>query len=233
MRPLVALVLLAFAIDAAAQEPPSPEAPPTPAAPVEAVPAPPPSPVVVSPPPQTNTAATAVRASPSPEYVGRWRTARALSVTGSVVNVLGTVLSLTSAIYIGVTDWPPSASSVLTPAKPSDVGPALAYAGASASAAGFILNAAGLGYEHHVLDLLGADPGRGMFSVGTTLGIMGFAGVGASYFFGLTNYLNAHDQGIAILATSLSGTALCALAGILYAADSSKVKKAWLSLTTW
>ncbi|HWE30054.1 MAG TPA: hypothetical protein VHB97_18720, partial [Polyangia bacterium] len=67
----------------------------------------------------------------------------------------------------------------------------------------------------------------------TTFGLVGFAGVGASYFFGLTNYLNPHDQGVAILATSLSGTALCAIAGILYAVDSSRVKRAWRGLTTF
>jgi hypothetical protein len=165
--------------------------------------------------------------------VRRWRDARILSVTGSVVNALGTGLSLASVVYIGVTHWPPSAGEVLTPARPSDVGPALAYAGASASAAGFVLNASGLGYEHHVLNLLGADPGRGMFGAGTALGLVGFASVGASYFFGLTDYLNPHDQGIAILATSLAGTALCAIAGILYAADSSRVKKAWASVSSF
>lgn len=203
MRALAVVLVLALAFDVAAEEPPP-------------VVAPPPPPVV-----------TSLHASPSPDMVRRWHTARVLSVLGSVLNVIGTGLSLSSAVYIAVTDYPPSANQLLTPAKPSDPGPALAYAGASTSALGFVLSAAGLGYEHHLLDELGADPGRGMFGVGTTFGIVGFAGVGMSYFFGLTDHLNPHDQSVAILATSLSGTALCAIAGILYAVDSSHVKDAW------
>jgi hypothetical protein len=163
----------------------------------------------------------------TPDMVRRWHTARVLSVLGSLVNSIGTGLSLASVIVIAVTDYPPSTASLLAPAKPSDVGPALAYAGASASLVGFALNAAGLGYEHRLLAEVGADPGRGIYGAGTALGLVGFAAVGASYFFGLTDYLNPHDQSIAILATSLSGTALCAIAGVLYLADSSRVKRAW------
>ena len=176
---------------------------------------------------------TVARSRPSPDMVGRWRTARALSVVGSVLNVIGTGLSLSSVVYIVATDYPPSATSLLAPAKPSDVGPALAYAGASVSAAGFILSASGLGYQHRLLDELSADPGRGAFGVGTAFGIVGFANVGLSYFFGLTDYLNPHDQSVAILATSLTGTALCAIAGILYSVDSSRVKKAWEFVSTF
>lgn len=176
---------------------------------------------------------TVSRARPSPDMVSRWHTARVLSVTGSVLNVIGTGLSVGSVIYIVATDYPPSTTQLLAPAKPSDPGPALAYAGASVSAAGFILSAAGLGMEHHLLDQLTADPGRGLFGVGTTFGIVGFGGVGLSYFFGLTNYLNPHDQSVAILATSLTGTALCAIAGILYSVDSSRVKRAWEFVTTF
>ena len=76
-----------------------------------------------------------------------------------------------------------------------------------------------------MLDHLGADPGRGAFGVGTTFGLVGFLGVGPSYFFGLTDYFNPHDQSVAILATSLTGTALCAIAGILYSVDSSHLKR--------
>jgi hypothetical protein len=159
--------------------------------------------------------------------VRRWHTARVLSVLGTVINTIGTGLSMASIIYIAVTNYPPSAANLLAPARPTDAGPALAYAGASASAVGFALNAAGLGWEHRLLGEVGADPGRGLFGAGTALGVLGFATVGASYFFGLTDYLNPHDQSVAILATSLSGTALCAIAGLLYAIDSSHVKRAW------
>ena len=165
--------------------------------------------------------------------MGRWRTARTLTVLGSVFNLIGTGLSLTSVIYIAATDYPPDTNQLLAPAKPSDPGPALAYAGASASAAGFVLSAVGLGWEHRLLDSLGADPGRGAFGVGTAFGVFGFAGVGLSYFFGLTDYLNPHDQSIAILATSLTGTALCAIAGILYSIDSSHLNEAWRGVLTF
>ena len=155
-------------------------------------------------------------------------------MTGSILNVIGTGLSLASLVYVAATNYPPNANDLLSPAaKPSDPGPALAYAGASASAAGFILSAAGLGYEHHLLDVLGADPGRGMFGVGTAFGVVGFVGVGASYFFGLTDYLNPHDQSVALLTTSLMGTALCAIGGLLYAIDSSHVKRAWELVSTF
>ncbi|HEX8951878.1 MAG TPA: hypothetical protein VF945_08530, partial [Polyangia bacterium] len=177
---------------------------------------------------------TISRARPSPEMVGRWRTGRTLTVLGSILNIAGTGLSLASAIYIAATDYPPSTNALLAPqAKPSDPGPALAYAGASASAAGFILSASGLGYEHHLLDQLGADPGRGAFGVGTAFGIVGVVGVGASYFFGLTNYLNPHDQSVAILTTSLISTALSAIAGILYSFDSGKLNRAWDLVSTF
>jgi hypothetical protein len=240
VRPLTIVVLLVgFVAEARAQDEPSStitEVPSTPAAapPSAAVPpsltVPPPP---TNPPPQPNKPTMAVRASPSPDQVTRWRDSRVLSVTGSVLNVVGTGLSLTSAIYIAATDYPPSATSLLAPAKPTDTGPALAYAGASVSLAGFVMSAAGLGWEHRILDELGADPGLGRFGVGTTFGVFGFLSIGTSYFFGLTHYLDPHDRSVTILATSITGTALCAIGGILYLTDSSKVKKAWEQLTTF
>jgi len=185
------------------------------------------------PPPSTQLPAT-LHAAPSPDTVTAWHTARFLSVFGSVLSIAGTGLSLASIIYIGATNYPPSANSLLTPqAKPSDPGPVLAYVGSSASAVGFVFTATGLGLEHNILDKMGADPGRGIFGVGTTFGIVGFSGVALSYFFGLTNYLNPHDQSIAILTTTIGGAALCGIASILYSIDSSHVKKAWSDLTTF
>jgi len=175
-----------------------------------------------------------LHAAPSPDVVSRWHTARVISVFGSILSIAGTGLSLASLIYIAATNYPPSANSLLSPqAKPSDPGPVLAYVGSSASAAGFVLTATGLGLEHNILDKLGADPGRGIFGIGTTFGIIGFGGVALSYFFGLTSYLQPHDQSIAILTTSIGGAALCGLASILYSIDSSHVKKAWSDLTTF
>jgi hypothetical protein len=189
----------------------------------------------VSPPPAPTLSLPAtLHAAPSPDVIERWHTARVLSVMGSIMSISGTLLSLSSVIYIGATHYPPSAGDLLnTQAKPSDPGPVLAYVGASASAVGFIFNASALGYEHHLLDQLGVDTGRGLFGVGTAFGLTGFVGIGFSYFFGLTNYLNPHDQGVAILTTAIGGTALCAIASVLYAADSSRVKKAWAELTTF
>ncbi len=191
----------------------------------------PPPPTI--PPPRPDTPSLRVRAAASPDQMTRWRDSRVLSVTGSILNVIGTGLSLTSAIYIAATDYPPSATSLLAPAKPTDTGPALAYAGASVSLAGFIMSAAGLGWEHRILDELGADPGLTRFGVGTTFGVFGFLSIGTSYLFGLTHYLDAHDRSVTILATSISGTALCAIGGLLYLTDSSRVKKAWENLTTF
>ena len=237
MRALTIAVVLAFSLAAVAQEPPQPLPPSSPSS-VEPLPPPPyagqapvASPSAAS---LAGPSLTVSRARPSPYTVGRWRTARTLTVIGSVFNLIGTGLSLTSAIYIAATDYPPSTNQLLAPpARPSDPGPALAYAGASVSAAGFVLSAAGLGWEHRLLDQLGADPGRGAFGVGTAFGVVGFASVGLSYFFGLTDYLNPHDQSVALLTTSLAGTALCAIAGILYSVDSSHLNDAWRGVLTF
>ena len=96
-----------------------------------------------------------------------------------------------------------------------------------------MLSASGLGYQHHLLYELGGDVSRGVFAGGTTIGLMGFLSVGASYFFGFTNYLNPHDQGIAILATSITGTGLCLLGGLLYTIDAGRMKRAWDRLGTF
>jgi hypothetical protein len=209
MRAITIVLVIGCAVGAAAQEPPL----------KLTAPMPPPPPIVT------------LHAGPSPEVVEHWHDSRVVSVLGTVLNSIGTGLSLTSAIYIGIKNYPPSAKQLLAPqAKPSDFAPALAYAGASASAVGFALTAGALGYEHHLLDKLGADPGRAHYGAGTALGVVGFASVGLSYFFGLTDHLNPHDQSVAILTTSLTGTALCAIAGLLYAIDSSHVKRAWREL---
>ena len=116
---------------------------------------------------------------------------------------------------------------------PSDTGPVLSYVGSSASALGFVLSAAGLGWRHHILGELAGDPGRGRFIGGSVVGVLGLIGVASGYFFGFTNYLNPHDQSIAVLAASLSGSALCTVGSALYAVDSSRLTKAWKSLTTF
>jgi hypothetical protein len=224
MRLLPVLLALGLAVDAVAQESPVPAAQPYPGSE-----GPPPGPSQ----PMMQLSASSVRRPLPPAITARWRNARILSGFGTAFGVIGTGLSLGSAVYILVTGYPPNANDFLHPARPSDTGPALAYAGASVSAAGFALSAGGLGWQHKILGDLGADRGRGLYVGGTTVGVLGLVAVGAGYFFGLTDYLNAHDQSIAVLTTSLVGTALCTTAALLYATDSSRVKKIWKNLATF
>lgn len=224
MRLLPVLLALGLAVDAVAQESPVPAAQPYPV-----VEGPPPGPTQ----PMMDLPAAAVRTPLPLGIIQRWRGARILSGFGTAFGVVGTGLSLSSTIYILATGYPPNANDFLHPARPSDTGPALAYAGASVSAAGFVLSAGGLGWQHRILGDLGADRGRGLYVGGTMVGVLGLVGVGAGYFFGLTDYLNAHDQSIAVLTTSLVGTALCATAALLYATDAARVKKIWKNLSTF
>lgn len=220
MHPIcVMLALWAMATDVAAQEA-VPPPPPSPSAPVVVEPPPPPS---------LHLARTPV----SPSTVARWHHARLLEGFGTAFGLIGSALSLTSAIYIVATDYPPSANDFLHPAKPTDTAQILSYAASSTSALGFSLSAGGLAWQHRILDELGADPGRGLFVSGTAVGLLGLVGVGAGYFFGLTDYLNPHDQSIASLTTSLGGALLCTVGSLLYGADSARMKRVFTRLTTF
>ncbi|HXU74616.1 MAG TPA: hypothetical protein VN947_35215 [Polyangia bacterium] len=222
MRVIVATLIVALSFDAIAQAPsPTPtqaSVAPLPPAPIEALPPPPPLPLGIT---------------PAPDVVDRWQRARIVSLVGTMLGVIGTGFSLASVLYIAATHYPPSASDLTNPPSPSDPGPTLAYVGSSASAAGFVLSASALGYEHHLLDRLGVDPGRGTFGVGTAIGVVGFVGTGASYFFGLTDFFGPRDRSIAVLATSIGGAALCGLAGILYTFDSSRNMRVWKGLGSY
>jgi hypothetical protein len=177
---------------------------------------------------------------PSPEMAARWHRGRVLYGVGSAVSLLGTALSLSSIILVAVTDYPcnsidPNAncSNGKPPPTPTDPAPLLAYMGSSVSALGFVLTAAGLGYQHALLHEMSADIGRGVFGAGTTIGVMGFASVGLSYMFGATSFLNPHDQGLAILSASMTGAGLCLISSLLYTIDSSRLKSAWNRLGTF
>lgn len=247
MRPacvlsLILVVAPAMCGDVAAQEPPAPVAPAPPIVgpgPVVTPPPPTPSPPVVPPPaapppltlPPPPPSLTMTRPPVPPTTISRWHSARVLEGFGSAFGLIGTALSLSSAIYIIATDYPPKANDFLHPAKPTDTGQVLAYAASSTSALGFSLSAGGLSWQHHILDDLGVDPGRGLFVTGTLVGVVGLASVGLGYFFGLTSYLNPHDQSIAVLTTSLSGALLCTVGSLLYSADSSRMKRVWNGLT--
>jgi hypothetical protein len=214
MRVLAVVLAVVLALDAAAQEPPPPPMPPPDA--TATIPSPP---LVVAPLP--------LRITPPPEEVSRWRSARIASVVGSLVSLVGSGLSVAAVIYVAVTP------AGINPPSPSDPGTALAYAGSTTSAAGFVISATALGVEHRILDRLGVDPGRGPFAVGTTIGILGFTTVGTSYLFGLTHIFEPNNQQVAVLVTTIGGAALCGIAGLFYAIDSSRNKKAWTRLGTF
>ena len=176
MRALAAMLAVGLSFDAAAQEPTAEPPPPAPAPPRQpltasiATPAPP--------------APLSLHVPPGADVVGGWRSARIVSVTGTLLGLAGTAVSAASVIYIAVTN-DPNRNTELNPPSPTDPGPVLAYVGSTASAVGFVLSASALGYQHHLLDRLGVDPGRGRFAAGTTIGVVGFTAVGASYLFGL------------------------------------------------
>jgi hypothetical protein len=230
MRSFALLVIIGLPLAALAQEPPQqpPQQP--------AIEAPAPAAPVVSPSP------TPPRSLP-PTMAERWRRARITYGAGSVIGLLGDGLTLSSVLVVAITGYPCDPndpvhmlnpndscnrnSASFKPPKPTDAAPLLAYIGSSVSALGFVVSAAGLGLQHQVLGELNADPGRGVFAAGTTIGVLGFMGVGASYVFGFTHFLDSHDQGIAILASSISGAGLCLIGGILYSIDSSRMRRVW------
>jgi hypothetical protein len=189
------------------------------------------------------TVQVSARAPLPPDWNDRWHRSRVLYGVGGVTGLLGTTLSLASVAAVVITGYPCSPldtdpmskckNAIDHPSSPTDAAPMLAFLGSSVSALGFVLSAAGLGYQHSLLTEVNADPGRGVFIGGTVIGVLGFASVGTSYFFGLTNYLNPHDQGVAILASTLTGAGLCALGGLLYLIDSARMKKAWERVTTF
>jgi hypothetical protein len=176
----------------------------------------------------------------------RWQRARVMYTFGSVTGLVGTGLTLSSILVVAITGYPCNPkdpqhlanpndtcnenSAFYNPPSPTDPAPLLAYLGSSMSAFGFIFSTAGLAWQHHLLDEVGADPGRGVFAGGTSLGLLGFLSVGTSYFFGFTHYLSPHDQELAILSTSITGAVLCAVGSLLYTIDSSRTRSAWRRL---
>jgi hypothetical protein len=224
MRLLPVVLILACAVDARAQDLPPTSAQPYPIG------------EGAQPQPQNENPTASLRVSRTPlepVTITRWHRARILNGFGTAFGLIGTGLSLSSTIYVLATGYPPSASDFVHPAKPSDTAPVLAFVGSGVSALGFTMSAGGLGWEHRILGELGADPGRGMFVGGTVVGVLGVLAIGVSYFLAFTDYLNPRDQTIAGIATSLGGAALCTTASALYATDSSHLKRAWKTLTTF
>jgi hypothetical protein len=185
----------------------------------------------------------------TPDMQARWNRSRYLYGAGGVIGLVGNVLTISSIVVEASTGYPCDPNDLVHqlnpkdscnrnginyhPPGPTDAVPLLGYLGSSASAVGFVFAAAGLGYQHSLLRQMNADIDRGVFHGGTSLGVFGFAATGLGYFFGLTDYLNPHDQGIAIFATTVIGTALCTLGTLLYTIDATRTKKAWQKLSTF
>jgi hypothetical protein len=158
-------------------------------------------------------------AGPSPIFAKRFRTGRILYVVGSTVGLIGSGLTVSgigvSFVY-GV----------------SDLSLGLTYAGSSAAGAGVILTATGLGLQHSALRAANADPGRGMYALGTVFGVLGLAGIATSYYFGgaYNPDINSNYGSIAFGA-SISAAVLLGVSSVLYFVDSQRMLKASYRLT--
>jgi hypothetical protein len=159
---------------------------------------------------------------PPPFMVSKFRTGRSVYGVGKIVGLIGSGLSLSSIIL--------TSAYGLGPGPGGLYGPPLAYAGSSATAAGFILSAAGLGVEHSALAMIGADPGRGLYGAGTAFGILGLLAAGTSYYFAFSNYNNGPEIAFG---TAISAAVLLSVGGIFYVIDNQRVNHIFARLTTF
>jgi hypothetical protein len=145
---------------------------------------------------------------------------------GTAIGLVGSGLTLASIFVTSVygLDQGPGNSATL-------IGPALAYSGAGATGAGFLLAIGGVGLEHSALRLVGQDPGRGLYATGTLFGLLGLCGIGTSYYFGLANPVN-NSTAIAF-GTSIAATALMTVGGLLFFADATRLGTIYRRLTTF
>ncbi len=162
----------------------------------------------------------------NPVALRRFRTGRALYGVGTALGLVGSGLTVASIIVTAVYGLDSSSGQ-----STAIIGPSLAYAGSGATGVGFVFSATGLGLQHNALDLVGRDPGRGMYAAGTVFGILGLAGIGTSYFFGLTNIVD-HSTEIAF-ATSIAASAFLTIGGLLYFSDVNRLAAAYHRLTTF
>lgn len=254
--PLAAASLLGLlclsASPARAQGTPGAEAPP--AVPVTPGEAPPPAVVApVSPaptvvpapvPPSTSTAAGYVpypdppAAAPAPapyalppppppppmpsDAIRRFKAGRVLYGLGTATGLIGgglTVASIGLAIAYG------------TSGPTGDYSRAFAYAGSASSGVSVIFGAVGLGLQHSALRQAGNDTGRGLYAVGTLLGLVGLAGVGASYYIDLAKPVENPEK--VAFGVSVAATALLITGGILYFADERRMYHVYRRLMTF
>jgi hypothetical protein len=162
----------------------------------------------------------------SPLALQRFRTGRALYGVGTALGLVGSGLTVASIIVTAVYGLDTSSGQ-----STAIIGPSLAYAGSGATGAGFIFSATGLGLQHNALDLVGRDPGRGMYAAGTLFGILGLAGIGTSYFFELTHIVD-HSTEIAF-GTTIAASAFLTIGGLLYFSDVNRLAAAYRRLTTF
>lgn len=209
----------------AAQQVPAAAMPPAAMPPADnaAMAMPPADPLALTAPPQP-----AARA-----YVRQWRGARVMNGFANAIGLMSAGLSISGSIYVAAAHYPPSASDLTSQPKPGDPAQVLSWVSSSSSAFGFALAAGGLGWRHYILRKLDADPGRGLFLAGTVVGLVGVASIITSYIVGFVDVGNPHDQSIAVLVTSLGGSAISNVGTAMYAKDASQVQKAWKALTTF
>jgi hypothetical protein len=241
MRLLIAIMVLAPVIGFAQEPPPSqndPYATPTqqplpPPVSATAYPAAPP-PLVAAPlpAPQPGLETATVRAT-SQSLRRQWRGARVMNGFAGAIGIVSGGLSISNSIYVAAAHYPPSVSDLTSQPKPSDPAQVLSYVTSTSAAFAFGLSAGGLAIRHHVLRELDADTGRGLFLGGTVVGLVGIAAIAVSYIVGFSNIGNAQDQSIAVLSTSLGGSALCNVATAMYAKDATNMQKVWKNLTTF
>lgn len=203
--------------------PPPPMAEPM-APPPPMVMPPPPPPMVIGPDGQPIMLAPQRPPPPPPFVAHRFRGGQALYGVGTAFGLIGSGLSLASIFVSSVYGFAPNGQNV-------DIGPDLAYAGSAATGAGFILSATGLGLQHSALRAINADPGRGLYGVGTAFGILGLAGVGASYLFGLTNYVP--NSSVVGFGCSIASAVVLSVGGLFFFSDATRLGRVYRRLTTF
>jgi hypothetical protein len=243
MRLLIAIMVLAPVVGFAQEPPPSvndpystpAQQPLPPPASATAYPGAPPPPLVAAPlpAPQPGLEMPMVRATLSKSLRHQWTGARVMNGFAGAIGIVSGGLSISNSIYVAAAHYPPSVSDLASQPKPSDPAQVLSYVTSTSAAFAFGLSAGGLAIRHHVLRELDADTGRGLFLGGTVVGLVGIAAIAVSYIVGFSNVANAQDQSIAVLSTSLGGSALCNVATAMYAKDATNMQKVWKGLGTF
>jgi hypothetical protein len=226
------VVMLSLPVVAFAQAPPPSSADPY-GGPPPAVVAAPLAPPTALPPPMAANDPMMVRMQQAQSARGQWRGARVMNGFAGVIGLVSTGLSLSGTIYVLAAHYPPSVSDLTKMPSPSDPAQALSYVSSASAAFAFGLAAGSLGWRHHILRTLDADPGRGLFWGGTITGLVGVASIAASFIVGFSNIGNAHDQSIAVLVTSLGGSMVSNIGTAMLASDATHVQKAWKNLNTF